>query len=256
MEKGEKIAEGNYIYCIIGTDEAINFGPIGIGNRDDIVSTIGYEGVSCVVSRSPVADYPISRENMLTHQRVIEKVMKDYTVLPVRFSTIAKSPEDIRGLLRKRRAEFIGLLRDMDNKVELGLKVVWKDMGVVFKEIAQSNVDVKRLKEKIGLSLSNKAYLDRVNLGKTVESALKGKKEAEAELVLSSLKDVSFDIRANKVHGDGMVLNAAFLVDRVNAKEFDDRVEELERKRNRDMTLRYVGPVPPFNFVNIVVEWN
>ena len=53
-----------------------------------------------------------------------------------------------------------------------------------------------------------------------------------------------------------MILNAAFLVDRVNVKEFDDRVQDLDRKKNGDTTLRYVGPVPPFNFVNIVVEWN
>lgn len=248
--------EGNYLYCIIGTDEARNFGPIGIGNRGDIVSTIGYEDVSCVASRSPVEDYAISRENMLTHQKVIEEVMKGHTVLPVRFSTIAKSPEDIRGLLRKRRAEFMGLLRDMDNKVELGLKALWKDMGAVFRDIIQRHDGIKRLKERIESGPKDKAYLDRVNLGKMVELALKGKKEAEAELVLSNFRDISFDIRVNKVHGDGMILNAAFLVDRTNLKEFDGRVDELDGKGNRNMTLRYVGPVPPFNFVNIVVEWN
>ena len=144
MDIKEKMTteDGNYLYCIIGTDEARNFGPIGIGGRGDIVSTIGYEGVSCVVSKSPVADYPVSRENLLTHQKVIEDVMKDYTVLPVRFSTIAKSPEDIRGLLRKRHAEFVSLLKDMDNKIELGLKAVWKDMGTVFGEIATRHDEI------------------------------------------------------------------------------------------------------------------
>lgn len=248
--------EGNYLYCIIGTDEARNFGPIGIGGRGDIVSTIGYEDVSCVASRSPVEDYAISRENMLTHQKVIEEVMKGHTVLPVRFSTIAKSPEDIRGLLRKRRAEFMGLLRDMDNKVELGLKALWKDMGAVFRDIIQRHDEIKRLKQRIESGPKDNAYLDRVNLGKMVELALKGKKEAEAELVLSNFRDISFDIRVNKVHGDGMILNAAFLVDRTNLKEFDGRVDELDGKGHGNMTLRYVGPVPPFNFVNIVVEWN
>ncbi|MBI5887703.1 MAG: GvpL/GvpF family gas vesicle protein [Deltaproteobacteria bacterium] len=248
--------DGNYLYCIIGTDEARNFGTIGIGGRGDIVSTIGYEGVSCVASRSPVADYAVSRENLLTHQKVIEEVMKDHTVLPVRFSTIAKSPEDIRGLLRKRHTEFIGLLKDMDNKIELGLKAVWKDMGTVFRDIAERHDEIKRLKERIGSGPKGKTYLDSITLGKMVESALQGKKEAAAELILFGLRDISFDIRVNKLHGDSMILNAAFLVDRVNAKEFDVRVQNLDRKKNGDMALRYVGPVPPFNFVNIAVEWN
>lgn len=257
MDIKEKMTmeDGNYLYCIIGTDEARNFGPIGIGGRGDIVSTIGYEGVSCVVSRSPVDEYSVSRENLLTHQKVIEEVMKDHTVLPVRFSTIAKSPEDIRGLLRKRHAEFIGLLKDMDNKIELGLKAVWKDMGAVFREIATRHDEIKRLKERIESGPKGKAYLDRITLGKMVELALQGKKEEAAELMLSGFRDITFDIRANKTHGDGMILNAAFLVDRINTKEFDVRVQDLDRKRNGDMTLRYVGPVPPFNFVNIVVEW-
>ena len=44
--------EGKYIYCIIATNEGRSFGPIGIGGRGDIVSTIGYEGLSAVISNS------------------------------------------------------------------------------------------------------------------------------------------------------------------------------------------------------------
>jgi hypothetical protein len=50
-----------------------------------------------------------------------------------------------------------------------------------------------------------------------------------------------------------MVLNAAFLVDRRVAGEFDSRVKELASS-NDAMKFKYVGPVPPFNFVNIVIE--
>ena len=130
--------EGNYIYSIIGTDQAINYGPLGIGGRGDTVSTLGYQGISCVVSKSPLENYVLSRENLMAHQLVIEKVMKEHTVLPVRFSTIAASAEDIRGFLRKRQAEFRNLLSDMDNKVELGLKVCVEGDGSVFGSIANA----------------------------------------------------------------------------------------------------------------------
>ncbi|MFH1672502.1 MAG: GvpL/GvpF family gas vesicle protein, partial [Pseudomonadota bacterium] len=131
--------EGKYIYCIIESNEGRNFGAIGIGGRGDIVSTIGYEDISAVISSTPMTKYVINRENMTTHERVIEEVMKDYTVLPVRFCTIASSAEELRSLLRKRYSELKGLLRDMDNKVEMGLKVLWKDMNQVFKEIVEDN---------------------------------------------------------------------------------------------------------------------
>ena len=42
--------EGKYIYCIIGTKQERNFGPLGIGVRGDEVLTIGYDDLSMVVS--------------------------------------------------------------------------------------------------------------------------------------------------------------------------------------------------------------
>ena len=84
------LKEGKYIYCIIALKEARSFGPIGIGGRGDEVNTIVYDDIAAVVSNSPVISYAVSRENMLAHEKAIEEVMKKYTVLPVRFCTIAQ----------------------------------------------------------------------------------------------------------------------------------------------------------------------
>ena len=70
--------EGKYIYCIINGNEGRNFGPIGIGKRDDIVSTIGFNDISAVISSSPISQYVIDPENLMAHEKVIEAVMKDY----------------------------------------------------------------------------------------------------------------------------------------------------------------------------------
>lgn len=248
--------EGNYIYCIIGADQTINYGPLGIGGRGDTVSTLGYQGISCVVSKSPLTNYVLSRENLMAHQLVIEKVMKEHTVLPVRFSTIAASAEDIRGFLRKRRAEFRDLLSEMDNKVELGLKVMWKDMAPVFGDIATANNEIKRLKGKIDSGPIEKTYNDKITLGGLVEAGLRRKKEDDAQKILDVLSPIAVDVRTNKLHGDNMLLNAAFLVDAKMTKEFDSRVLELDEGFKGNMKFKYVGPVPPFNFVNIVIELN
>lgn len=247
--------QGIYLYCIIGANEMRNFGNIGIGGRGDAVTTIGYEDISAVISKSNERKYSLSRENLLSHQRVIERVMKDWTVLPVRFSTIADSIEDIRGLLKKRYEEFKKLLRDMDNKIELGIKAVWKDIDAVFQEILQEDEEIKRMRDKIAAMPLAKAYGDRINLGNLVQAGLKRKKEAEAAQMMDSLKHISVDTCANQVYGDNMVLNAAFLVDMNRIKEFDERVEGLDAAHSKRLKIKYVGPAPPFNFVNVVVEW-
>ncbi|MCG2820283.1 MAG: GvpL/GvpF family gas vesicle protein, partial [Candidatus Atribacteria bacterium] len=92
--------EGKYIYCIIDTKQERNFGPIGIGGRGDEVLTIGYDDLSMIVSSCPMTKFIVSRENMLAHMRVIEKVMNEFdSVLPVRFGTVAFNADEIRNLL-------------------------------------------------------------------------------------------------------------------------------------------------------------
>lgn len=248
------IEEGKYIYCIIGTDEGRNFGPIGIGDQGDVVSTIGYRDLSVVISNSPMTKYVISRENMMAHEKVIEEVMKDYTVLPVKFCTLATSAEEVRDLLRKRYIEFKNLLRDMDNKIELGVKAFWKDMNTIFKEVMSENEGVRRLKEEVAQKSPEQAHSEKVALGKMVQSALEEKREKEREEILNFFKKISFDFRTNKIDYENMIMNAAFLVDRGREREFDNQMEELEGKYNERMEFKYIGPAPPFNFVNIVVK--
>jgi len=246
--------EGQYLYCIIEGKEGRNFGPIGIGGRGDRVSTVGFSDLSAVISSTPMTHYVINRENMTAHETVIETVMREHTVLPVRFCTIAASPDDVRTLLRRRYSEFKGLLRDMENKIEMGLKAVWKDMPRIFEEIASENQDVRRLKKQA----DKKSGVDntpKIALGKSVKAALEVKKEKEAQKILAKFKRTALDTRKNDLFGDSMLLNAAFLIDQMREKEFDFLVEDLGKAYEDRINFRYVGPAPPFNFVNIVVKW-
>jgi len=247
--------EGQYVYCIIESNESRNFGPMGIGERGDVVTMINFNDLSAVCSKSPMTKYVINRENMTSHEKVIEKVMEDYTVLPVRFCTIAAGAEDIRTLLRRRHSEFKGLLRDMDNKVEMGLKGLWKDMNRIFHEIPEENKEVKKLKKKAEAKSGKSDIGQKIALGKAVKAALEAKKTAEGKQILNMFKRTAIDVKTNDVFGDSMFLNAVFLIDRTREKEFDYLVEDLAKKYDDRATFKYVGPAPPFNFVNIVVKW-
>ena len=39
-------------------------------------------------------------------------------------------------------------LRDIDHKIELGVKGLWKNMEAVFGEIVEENKDIKKLRKK------------------------------------------------------------------------------------------------------------
>jgi len=51
-----------------------------------------------------------------------------------------------------------------------------------------------------------------------------------------------------------MVLNAAFLIKNSMEPDFDKAVNDLDEKLGSLMTFKYVGTLPPYNFVNLVIN--
>ena len=51
-----------------------------------------------------------------------------------------------------------------------------------------------------------------------------------------------------------MIMNSAFLVDKKMEPEFDRKVGEITVKYDDKIKFRYVGTVPPFNFVNVAIN--
>ena len=250
--------EGKYIYCIIGTRQDRNFGPLGIGGRGDEVLTIGYDDLSMVVSSHPVAEVAGTRENMVDHEKVIEGVMKEFdSVLPVRFGTIASNADEIRSLLDRRWREFKNALRDMDHKVELGVKAMWKDMDTVFDGIVEENKAIRNLRQYL-IEKGTHNIQVKAQLGQLVKKELDKRKERQAQEIADRLRRTSFGYKLNKAIGDEMFMNAAFLVDRGREKEFDNIMDDLGSKYKDTVEFMYAGPLPVFNFVNILIypaEW-
>jgi len=138
------------------------------------------------------------------------------------------------------------------------VKGMWKDMKTIYKEIAEENKDIKRAKEKILNARGKKNVGAKIGLGKLVEDALARKKEKEQELMVETLRRIAIDYKLNKTVGEEMFMNAAFLVDKGWEKEFDNIMEELTDKYKSRIKFLYAGPLPVFNFVNVVIypeEW-
>jgi len=251
-------AEGKYIYCVIETKHDRNFGPIGIGGRGDEVLTVGHGDLNVVVSNHPMGKITANRQNMVGHERVIEEVMKEFdSVLPVRFGTIASSVDEIRNLLDRRSREFKCALRDMDHKVELGVKGIWKDMNVVLKQISSNSQSIRNLKGQ-AKGKSSRSVQTKIEIGQLVKDLLDRKKEDQAQEIVDRLRRTSFDYKLNRTIGDEMFMNASFLVSKGGEKEFDNTMDELSDEYEDRMKFLYAGPLPVFNFVSIVIypdEW-
>lgn len=244
--------EGKYIYCIIDARTPETFSSVGIGGRGDRVHTVCFDSIAAVVSSSPVTEYRALRDNIITHEKAIEEAMEKHTVLPVRFCTIAESEEKVKKILEKEYDRFKDMLDSMKDKKELGLKAMFEE-DVIYKEILEKYESIRKLKEKIANLPPEKTYSQRMDIGRRVEEALEREKEQHKNEILDLLKPLAEDMRMNNCYGERMIINAAFLVNKNREAEFDRRVNELDEKYGDKINFRYVGTLPPFNFVNLVI---
>jgi len=249
--------EGRYIYGIIANDQRREFGPIGIGERGDVVYTLPYQGLAAIVSRSPIVKYAVTRDNSMAHAKVVEKAMEEYTILPVRFCTIAEEEETIvEKVLKVRYEEFIDLLGEMEGKIELSVRARWTDLDAIFAEVVEENKDIQDIKEALLREKNEqKKYAGKIKIGQLVQKALEEKKKREANDLIETLKPLSLDCKENRIYGDMNLVNAAFLVTREKEREFDRKMQELEEVYGERKKLKYTGPVAPYNFVEVVVNW-
>ena len=252
-------AVAKYLYCIIRCGEERAFGDVAlIGGDSGSAYTISHQELAVVVSDAGTDQYDITRANMLAHQRVQERVMQELNVLPVRFGTVANgvSPaDDIRRLLDRRRQEFERLLSEMEGKVELGFRALWKGEKAVFEEIAAGDNKIRGLRDSLMGKPPQATHFERIRLGEMVKETLERRRRAEASVLLAPLRRIACRAVENPAMGDRMVVNAAFLVEKHREVEFDQAMQRLDREHGQRVIFKYVGPVPPYNFVNIVVSW-
>jgi hypothetical protein len=251
VEAGET-AGGKYVYCIIRLDRSREFGEIGIGGGARVY-TVHHKDLAAVVSDTPIVIYDPTRENVLAHEFVNETVMREFTLIPMSFGTVFRSEKDVSALLSSTYNAFTEVLDKMQDKIEFGLKILW-DRDKVVANLEQENDEIRRLKDEITRNAASSTYFARMQLGRLVEAAMEEASNRYVADVHDALKNCSVASRSNKVIGDRMILNAAFLVDRNDEKTFDERVKEISRKYEELLTFKYTGPWPPYNFVNIKLK--
>lgn len=247
--------EGKYIYGIIRNSNPIDYGPIGMGKRADRVYGISYNGITAIVSASPIIIYEARRINMITHEKVLEEVMKQFTVLPVRFSTISEYDDDagILRIIEKDYKKFDEMLTKMEGKKELGIKILAKE-AEIYESIIEKYDNIRVLREKLINLPADKTHYQRVKIGEMVAEALKKETENYKDTIIAALNPLSVDVKINDNYGEMMILNAAFLIKNETEPAFDKVVNNLSEQYGRLMTFKYTGTLPLYNFVNLVIN--
>jgi hypothetical protein len=237
--------EGVYIFCAIREKTPKKFGTVNVNNRKSGVYTIHYENVAMVVSRVSGEVLP-SRNNLMAHQQKISEVMKQYSVIPFSFGNVFHSKNDILLIMEHLNEEFEKLFSQLENKMEVGLKVIPKKEWVDQEMKKDALLNEWKLKQK-----DHANFYEQIQIGEQAQKFILHLEEQAATEIFESLLELAEAGKQNKTIPGKTLLNAAFLIDTKNEESFDTKVNDLYEIWKDKAEFKYTGPWPAYNFVNI-----
>jgi predicted DsbA family dithiol-disulfide isomerase len=184
----------------------------------------------------------------------LEAAHRSFTVLPCRFGTVAPDAATLSSCISANRARFHEALHGIDGRVELGIRAAWKG-GQMFASLAEHDAAIRRLNARVKGRSEMETYYERIELGRHVETGLAALRGAETARLTAELTAIAERVTELPIHEDADIFNHAYLVPRAREAEFDAAVARLAERGAARLDLRYVGPMPPFNFVTMHAGW-
>jgi hypothetical protein len=176
-------------------------------------------GLVAVVDRDArVPDAPAPAD-LWAHERVVEQLMEDRAVLPMRYGTALADDDAVRAAIAERRDEYAAALDRVRGRVELGLRVVGPE------------------EDDTARPADGRAYLDALSAA-----------DARRRRLHEPLAGLAAADRRRRPRGHGELLRAAYLVETGRVPRFRGVVRKLQREHPA-LDLILTGPWPPWSFV-------
>jgi len=247
-----------YVYGITASAAPEFSRPGAIADFAEIY-TLSHLDVAAVVGDCEVVDYKHMRKDALAlllvrHQKIIERIMElGHTIIPVRLGTFAADDAEVRTILKKGYRLIKEIIPRVQDKIEVDVAVVWKDLNSVLKEIGEEK-EITELKRTLLSNLKGVSVDDQMKLGLRVKQILDDKRRHGASLIQDALMKMSSAYRAHELMDDRMVMNSAFLIRPEIQDEFYARVESLNDEFAERLDFRCIGPLPPYSFYTVEIK--
>lgn len=241
-----------HLYCVIRHDGR------KLGAFADCAYLVPYRDIALVVKESPPMDYASLPRDVLvrhlaSHQTLIEGLMDEHTVVPIKFGTSAIDDGELHEILESGYPGFKKAVDSMAGKVEVDLIALWNDLDSILKELGERD-EIRRFREEIDPASQEKLREQAVELGKMVRTALEEENNRLRDEIVTSMNRFILEQRVREHFDDRMLMNVAFLIRQEEKSALDEWIEELDRKYDGTMNFRVIGPLPPHSFSTLEIR--
>lgn len=229
-----------YVYGVTWADVGLSSAQ---GVADTSVRVIEHGELAALVSDLPSAEIRARRRDLLRHADVLQQAFERRTILPLGFGTVFASGEDVvADLLEPRYEELVALLQSLDGLVELTLRALYDEAGVL--------AALLRDEPRIAALRGSRDPAAQVALGEAVAHALADRRTRDADEIVVSLSTLAREVDVEERVAEYEVVRAAFLVERSAVEDVEAQAEELARRQEGVIRFKLTGPLPPHHFVS------
>lgn len=236
-----------YVYGI--SRVADGFVPVGQGIMRGDLDTVCIGNLMIIVSHAPDAEIMATRRNMLAHTKVLEDALALGPVLPFRFGMVVPCDKVDKGLVQGREAELTTKLDHLAGKTEVGIRITL-DETAVMKLIVESHSELKAAYDELAGRDENQTHYQRLELGRAVAGHLESTRDDIGRQALDRLIEVVDQFKELDRTGDREALHLACLITIEQESKVLDVLEAIDADRPGLYQIKYVSPVPPYNFIS------
>ena len=244
-----------YVYAVVSSGRTTPPDVAGVGPGP--LTTVEAGGVAAVAGAVDLTQFepPAIERNVAdaawlervarAHEAVVEALLGDEAVLPMRFGSIFSGVDAVRGMLKRNAIALEGLLEEVRGRVELGVTVridrdrlvrastaAAGDRPASGRDYLRRRQEVLRSTEEAGATTA--ALVDDVH--RTLAAA------ADRAAVLEPRRS-----------DPSLALSAAYLVPVAAVGSFTSRVDAVRRVHADVCSIEITGPWPPYSFTSVDV---
>ena len=222
---------------------------VGSGRRDRPLLHVDHRGLRAVVSAIE-DDAPVGRDDLLAHAHVLEALAAEAAVVPVQFGTVVPNEDTLRrDVLEGQHDELTLLLDAFADVVQLTVEVSHREEAAL-REVLLRDPDLVGLRDHVRAHPA--AEQDKLRLGEAVSAGLEALRAEDAAVVVDLVALHARAVAENEPRGAHGVASVALLVDRDDHTALDAAVTALVEELGARAQVRYVGPQPPWSFLEPV----
>jgi hypothetical protein len=205
-------------------------------------------------SESQQDRYLASRSNLLTHETVLESLMKAIdpylaVPLPLQFGLVADVWEEVQtDLLIPYEDQLKQLIQNLIGKREVSVKLFWNQTEELNLAVAENQGLNQRREALVGKVLSMD---EAIAIGQELEAAIEERQQTIIDAFVNTLQPLSYEYVEGELLTESMIYNGSFLIDWQKEPEFAAAVEKLDQQFENRLRIRYNDFTAPYNFVNV-----